>query len=209
MKQLSSALEKLIKLSENGELESMVVLFPPAKSGSSKQSNAYGKSSILPAPKHVKRQASEAPLEASKHDNRGSSATVRPAAGNASLPRGVLPLCYTSFNSCVTATNNCSGHGSCYRKYGAPGGNDAAAKSCYACRCSSTQLRDSDTRVQTYYWGGAACEKQDVSVPFFLLAGFSIFIVAALAWGIGLLFSVGQEPLPSVIGAGVVAPRPK
>ena len=28
-----------------------------------------------------------------------------------------------------------------------------------------------------------------------------------VAWGIGLLFSIGEEDLPSVIGAGVAGPR--
>ena len=57
------------------------------------------------------------------------------------------------------------------------------------------------------YWGGAACQKKDVSAPFFLLAGLTIALVGVVSWGIGLLMSVGQEELPSVIGAGVAGPR--
>ena len=44
-------------------------------------------------------------------------------------------------------------------------------------------------------------------MPFFLIAGTTIAIVALVSWGIGLLFSIGQEDLPSVIGAGVAGPR--
>ena len=61
--------------------------------------------------------------------------------------------------------------------------------------------------VKTTQWGGPACQKKDVSVPFFLLAGFTIAILATVTWAVGLLFSVGQEKLPSVIGAGVAGPR--
>lgn len=44
-------------------------------------------------------------------------------------------------------------------------------------------------------------------MPFFLLAGLSIALVGVATWGVGLLMSIGQEELPSVIGAGVAGPR--
>ena len=44
-------------------------------------------------------------------------------------------------------------------------------------------------------------------MPFLLIAGFTIVMVATVSWGVGLLFSIGQETLPSVIGAGVAGPR--
>ena len=56
-------------------------------------------------------------------------------------------------------------------------------------------------------WGGPACQKKDVSTPFWLLAGITIFLVSVVSWGIGLLVSIGQEELPGVIGAGVAGPR--
>lgn len=46
-------------------------------------------------------------------------------------------------------------------------------------------------------------------MPFWLLAGFSVVLVAAVSWGVGLLWSIGEEELPSVIGAGVAGPRAK
>ena len=44
-------------------------------------------------------------------------------------------------------------------------------------------------------------------MPFFLLAGVTLGLLAVSAWGVGLLVSVGGEELPSVIGAGVAGPR--
>lgn len=35
----------------------------------------------------------------------------------------------------------------------------------------------------------------------------TVFLVALVAWGVGLLMAVGGEELPSVIGAGVAGPR--
>lgn len=61
--------------------------------------------------------------------------------------------------------------------------------------------------IKTTQWGGPSCRKKDVSVPFFLLAGLAIALAAIISWGVGLLYSIGQEDLPSVIGAGVAGPR--
>ena len=64
-----------------------------------------------------------------------------------------------------------------------------------------------DGTIKTTQWGGPACQKKDISAAFWLLAGFSIVMMATVSWGVGLLFSIGQEDLPSVIGAGVAGPR--
>lgn len=63
--------------------------------------------------------------------------------------------------------------------------------------------KNSDGTVKTVQWGGPACQKKDVSIPFWLLAGFTVLLVGVVTWAIGLLYSVGSEELPSVIGAGV------
>jgi len=47
------------------------------------------------------------------------------------------------------------------------------------------------------------CQKEDISTQFWLIAGFTITIIGAVTFAIGLLFSVGEEKLPGVIGAGV------
>lgn len=107
-----------------------------------------------------------------------------------------LPICHISLEACKTATDHCSGHGSCYRKYG----NDDG--SCFACGCKKTVNGTSVT-----YWGGTACQKQDVSSQFWLLAGFSVVAVGIIGWAIGMMFSIGEEKLPGVIGAGVSGPK--
>jgi len=66
---------------------------------------------------------------------------------------------------------------------------------------------DSEGRTKTIYWGGPACQKKDISAQFWLLAGLGIMLAATVSWGVGLLFSIGEEELPSVIGAGVAGPR--
>lgn len=137
-----------------------------------------------------------------------SPSTHRPSApeilqaSTSPLPHGVLPICHPSLESANAATNNCSGHGTAYRKSGREGEIE-----CFACKCSKTVLTADNGGVKTVYWGGPACQKKDISVPFFLLAGLSIALVGAVAWGIGLMASIGQEELPSVIGAGVTGPR--
>lgn len=56
---------------------------------------------------------------------------------------------------------------------------------------------------KTIHWGGNMCQKEDISVPFWLIVGFTVTIIGAITFAIGLLFSVGEEKLPGVIGAGV------
>ncbi|KAG4223043.1 hypothetical protein PC116_g28484 [Phytophthora cactorum] len=127
----------------------------------------------------------------------GSSAAVsRPK------PAGVtaFPACFTSHNACISATDSCSGRGECVNKWAKAEG---AKKACFSCRCGPTNETDSEGRVSIYHWGGAACQKRDVSTPFWLFAGVSIALVSTIAFAIGLLFSVGEEKLPGVIGAGV------
>lgn len=128
-----------------------------------------------------------------------------PTELRASVPSTLMPVCYASNSSCVDATNNCSGHGYCYRKYASK--HEAVSSDCYACKCVDTVVRNKDGTIKRIQWGGPACQKRDVSTPFFLLAGIAVMIVVAVSSGIGMLFSVGQEELPSVIGAGVAAPR--
>ena len=69
-------------------------------------------------------------------------------------------------------------------------------------------MRENEDGTQkTVQWGGLACQKKDVSVPFFLFASFGVAMAALVFGAIGMLFSMGSEELPSVIGAGVAGPR--
>ncbi|KAJ5675876.1 hypothetical protein N7462_008773 [Penicillium macrosclerotiorum] len=115
------------------------------------------------------------------------------------------PVCHASNSSCVDATNNCSGHGYCYLKYGS--GDESTSGNCYACRCQQTVQRNSDGTTQKFQWGGSACQKKDISSPFFLIAGVSVLAILMVSSAVGMLFSMGQEELPSVIGAGVGATK--
>lgn len=110
-----------------------------------------------------------------------------------------VPSCFASQNACETATSSCSGHGLCVDRWG----NDGTADACFFCYCSSTVEKDAKDVAHVYYWGGATCQKRDVSTPFWLFAGVGITLAATVAFSIGLLFSVGEEKLPGVIGAGV------
>ncbi|OJD21575.1 hypothetical protein ACJ73_07086 [Blastomyces percursus] len=123
------------------------------------------------------------------------------------FPSTMMPVCYSSNETCTEATNNCSGHGSCYRKFAS---KEDSKGDCYACKCRRTVVRtNEDGTVKTVQWGGAACQKKDVSIPFFIIASLTILMVIAVTGGIRLLFSVGMEELPSVIGAGVTVPKPQ
>lgn len=56
---------------------------------------------------------------------------------------------------------------------------------------------------KTTQWAGPACQKKDISTPFWLLGGTTVALVFAVGWGMSLLYAMGSEELPSVIGAGV------
>ncbi|KAJ5634903.1 hypothetical protein N7528_002745 [Penicillium herquei] len=129
-----------------------------------------------------------------------------PRALDGSLQHSNLaPVCHVSNSSCTESTNSCSGHGHCYLKYGS--GSEGAAGNCYACRCQETVVRKSDGSIQKIQWGGPACQKKDISSPFFLIASVTVFAILAVGTAIGMLFSMGSQELPSVIGAGVGAPK--
>ncbi|TGZ83895.1 hypothetical protein EX30DRAFT_393442 [Ascodesmis nigricans] len=108
--------------------------------------------------------------------------------------------CYKSEELCTEGTNSCSGHGKC-----------ANSNGCWSCACKATVKktdRDGEVHVKTTHWAGNACEKKDISVPFNIFLLFSIIMVVAIGAVIGMMFQMGNEPLPSVLSAGV-APSKK
>lgn len=123
------------------------------------------------------------------------------------IQKKAIPACFLSLDACKEATNDCSGHGTCVNKFGTGNATSSDARACFACKCMATVVRRGDepgtSGKKTVHWGGNMCQKKDVSVPFWLITGFTITIVGAVTFAIGLLFSVGQEQLPGVIGAGV------
>lgn len=121
-------------------------------------------------------------------------------------PLGILGVCYRTQDDCASVTRNCSGHGSCKLKFS---NKDDESSRCYACSCQVARDDLGNGRFKTTVWAGPACQKRDISAPFWLLGSTAVGLLTVVAWGIGLLYSMGSEELPSVIGAGVAGPRPK
>ena len=117
---------------------------------------------------------------------------------NTTLPRR-FPSCFTSLESCNNATNSCSGHGTCKAS--------GSSKSCFQCKCSRTIIRtNKDGSKKTNLWAGAACQKKDISTEFTLFAVFGVTMAMLIMGVIGMMYSMGAQELPSVIGAGVAGP---
>jgi hypothetical protein len=170
-------------------VESTILLLP----------STLAQSTPKPAHAHIRRQE-ETPftLRPEGHDT-PSVALASNKTTNATHPLADnLPECFESAAKCTNDTNACSGHGSCRK----------VREKCYRCACTPTivsQEKDG-SRKKTIAWGGAACEKKDVSVPFVLFASFGVAMAALVAGGIAMLFNMGSETLPSVLSAGVSGP---
>ncbi|KAK2039426.1 hypothetical protein LZ31DRAFT_506155 [Colletotrichum somersetense] len=189
---LSESAPILKKLAATGEMETVVIAMPES-SRDSQVRHWSSKSEEL-----RRRKVEEVMTETDDHDKPAPTSPVQsttPFPGH--IQRGSIRSCYDSQDACDKATNKCSGHGQCLNKYATPSGNDQGT--CFACKCLSTESK-SGSRT---HWGGRACQKIDVSVPFWLFVGFGIALVGLLTAAIGMLFSVGEEKLPGVIGAGV------
>ncbi|MCJ1435903.1 hypothetical protein MMC27_005279 [Xylographa pallens] len=201
---------------QEGVHESTVVLMPPASKQAKRSAETYGSYRVPTNTLRIREQQEEEPLSVYRPSTsppavHGSPPTYLHATNSSSRPKVTMPICHSTEALCVSTTQGCSGHGNCYKKNRDPTGEDTA-NDCWACGCTASVVNVTNSEnktigIKTTNWGGPACQKKDVSAPFFLLAGFTIFIVATLSWGIGLLYSIGEEDLPSVIGAGVTGPR--
>ncbi|MCJ1395107.1 hypothetical protein MMC18_007988 [Xylographa bjoerkii] len=191
--------------------ESTIVLMPPTSKQAKRITDSYGSYKVPASTLRVREQQEEEPLSVYRpftsppavHD---SMPTYLHTTNSSSRPKVTMPICHSSEALCVSTTQSCSGHGKCYKKNRDATGEETA-NDCWACGCTASIVEVKGGGTKTTNWGGPACQKKDVSAPFFLLAGFTIFIVATLSWGIGLMYSIGEEDLPSVIGAGVTGPR--
>lgn len=189
---------RIFQLVEKEALEVMIIIMPESAGEPKNTGNPYG---WYDTPSISINRRAEAPMELPEAPE---SIKLNGAISkqNTTFPqRRVLPLCQSSLDLCVAATNNCSGHGSCFRKY------VEDSRACYTCGCVPTIYIDEKKFTHTTYWGGAACSKEDVSGQFWLIATFSLVTITVLSWAIGLLFSAGEEKLPGVIGAGVSGPK--
>ncbi|CAK7229989.1 hypothetical protein SBRCBS47491_007435 [Sporothrix bragantina] len=227
---LLAALPQIVALVESGVLDASFLLLPESSRfaqwkhwASNKGLKPAGAKIIAPKAKshalpNTELRAREADSEFVISEDNSAPVIVKENSSPASLGSGInafaaspIPGCFQSFNSCVTATNNCSEHGTCIDKYAANNGGIAGsikegeAVACFVCHCYKTLNRPEDSKggLSTTQWAGNMCQKKDVSVPFWLITGFTVAIVGAVSFSIGLLFSVGEEKLPGVIGAGV------
>ncbi|KAK4041844.1 hypothetical protein C8A01DRAFT_34095 [Parachaetomium inaequale] len=204
-------LSRLDKFVADGDLEVLLVLLPE----SSRSSKLNHWSAAAAGAAADLRRRRDAEMVISDQDNTTPKATPpakKPAAssgsGSAAHRAKPIPQCFPSLKSCMADTNSCSGHGECVNKYGGGGGNSsdsasAPASSCFACVCKATVVSPPEKGRKTKHWGGNMCQKEDISVQFWLIAGFTVTIVGAVTFAIYLLFGVGEETLPGVIGAGV------
>ncbi|KAK1764730.1 hypothetical protein QBC33DRAFT_545807 [Phialemonium atrogriseum] len=201
---LVSNLNRLALFVSNGEVEAALVLLPE----SSRSTGASSWAAKPSGPSDLRRRDS---AETVLSDSSSSSETTRPASSPAGAgpfpfaqdePGSRIPQCFQSQNSCDARTKGCSGHGACVDKYA----SDPRTKLvCFACQCQRQILPPGEGRPgnKTIFWGGNMCQKKDISSPFWLIAGFTVTIVGVLSFAISLLFNVGEETLPGVIGAGV------
>lgn len=194
-----------------------LVVMPPSSPKSKRAPSPYG--SYDRPSLEARRELTEAPMSLSTPEPAASPNTALPddledfpvvaqAEGNKTTPPlGILPRCFESVSECTKATNGCSGHGSCGVLHK---GKKGERRDCYGCVCKPTVVDRGDTGMESHkkttYWGGPACQKKDVSVPFWLFVTSGVLFAFLISGGISLLYSVGSEELPSVIGAGVSGP---
>ena len=204
---IADILSALQELASNFDVESTVIFLPSNPRGFLNKRSPMARHNInseqashISTPQQSIQSSSSSP---ESHTNEGIS-----------LPRKsptlstLMPVCYSSNSSCNDATNGCSGHGFCYKKHGDKAGADGAGD-CWACRCKPTVVKtdDNGNPIKTVQWGGPACQKKDVSMPFFLLGGMTVLLVALVAGVVGMMFGMGSEELPGVLSAGVAAPK--
>lgn len=61
------------------------------------------------------------------------------------------------------------------------------------------------SKVKTERWAGQSCERKDVSGPFVLLTGTVIAMILLVVGSVTLLYSVGDQALPSILLATSVS----
>lgn len=208
-------LSRIEKFVADGDLELLLVLLPES-SRSSKLSQWGGAATttITTTGTHAslqKRRSTEMVLTDYDVPKTTPDSNGKPTGGfyaNTARRPGAIPKCFSTFEGCMKDTNSCSGHGECVNKYGTGNETDGdESHGCFVCACKATIVKSPDGSEsggrKTVRWGGDMCQKEDISVQFWLIAGFTLTIVGAVSFAIGLLFSVGEEKLPGVIGAGV------
>lgn len=154
-----------------------------------------------------KRQTKEEPLTETQgfHPVQSFTAPVSVLDANNTKPlRGILPGCFSSQSACESQTRNCTGHGSCMRKYhDGTASKDGSGIDCFVCACKATLSADGKI---TTNWGGPGCQKKDISVQFWLIVLFTVGLIFLIGFAVGTIWEMGQAELPSVLGANVSGP---
>ncbi|KYK57473.1 hypothetical protein DCS_04483 [Drechmeria coniospora] len=188
LQQLPQRLAQLVQLAKSGELETTILLLPST-------SNSKSWSDL---PQELRRRQAEQVI--SSYDKAAASSTSavpeKPIAFPSKMP---IAACFNSKKSCMIATGNCSSHGSCLDRYASAEEDGKKKEACFACHCLSTKSESG----KVTHWAGPSCAKADISVAFWLFVGFTVAMVGIVWLAIVMLFNVGEEPLPGVIGAGV------
>ncbi|TKX23672.1 hypothetical protein C1H76_4187 [Elsinoe australis] len=179
----------------------VVLLISPSQTSSTSKYGHY----TIPSSSHAKRQMREEPLEEDPVETESPNETITPYKSNDTSPlRGILPFCYSTKEKCESTTRNCTGHGSCTVAYTQKdNAGDSEGVPCYSCSCTPSVRQNNDGTKKTTVWSGPACQKKDVVAPFWLIAGLTVLMVFLVSWGVGTIWSMGEEELPSVIGSGV------
>jgi hypothetical protein len=213
--EMAQVLSNVNKKAEETGFSTTVVMMPRSATKSKRAAHPWGTYDI--PSKEARRQNPEAILSSqpvpavSKVPDLEDFPVIIQAESSKGPVRGILPSCFTSMSACQTQTHNCSSHGECKLLHkGRGSGSNQETVDCYGCACAATikhkDGKGMESQRTVTYWGGPACQKKDISVEFWLFVGSGVVLAFLISAGIGMLYSMGAEELPSVIGAGVSGP---
>ncbi|KAG1725417.1 uncharacterized protein EDB91DRAFT_1062235 [Suillus paluster] len=109
-------------------------------------------------------------------------------------PARRLASCLPSADACSNATSACFGHGQCVSTIN-------AGQECFVCACSDTKSASGKTES----WAGEMCQRKDISSTFVLIAGTVITLILLMGGSVSLLYSIGDDELPSILTGGVAS----
>ncbi|TLS29250.1 hypothetical protein PpBr36_00020 [Pyricularia pennisetigena] len=203
---LTSNLDTLLAATSKSHMEVMLLLVPES-------SRTAGLKEWTSATNHLDRRQAEAVITDHRANGHSAKATghKKQAVSSSSASTAALrkiPNCFASASACMNATDSCSGHGACHDRFSADDSKpetsaDGKTLVCFQCVCAPTINNDDKGGQSRTFWGGNTCAKQDVSTQFWLIAGMTVALIGLVSLSVGMLFSVGEEKLPGVIGAGV------
>lgn len=217
---LAQLYNEITKKAKADGFAATIVTMPASMKHSKRASNPWGTYTV-PAAAAPRRENPEAFMSIGTEP---SSSPAPPVSGHEDSPvsislanhtspvRGILPSCFNSKSACEKQTHGCSGHGECKLLHKGKGsGKDQQSLDCYGCACVPTvehvgEDKGMESKKKVTYWGGPACQKKDISVQFWLFVMVGVTLAFLVSSGIGMLYSMGSEELPSVIGAGVSGP---